>query len=199
MNSGSAPIDATVSQLAYEAAKAVRAKRRAQAGLGPEPAIRGRFYIDRNDDGWQIVDAAYALTIAADSRSAAERTARFVRDYCATHGDVNFESFPYDLNDSLDLDALAKVLVDSETHDVLLSVDAAIPARATRPASCACCGHWAQTPTRCDGCGRTFCSHHMDALTPAARRYAKIIVLCPTCSHEPDPDAEAPWGRGRLT
>jgi len=86
---------------------------RAAVGLRPAPRIRGRFYVEQTLDGWQIVDSAYALTLGCANKTAAMESARFARAYCAAQGDINFDSFPYSLDDPFDVSWLAKALAYS--------------------------------------------------------------------------------------
>jgi hypothetical protein len=62
---------------------------------------RGRFYIEKDDDGqWNVIDDLEALTICFDTKREAEDVATFARQYVRKWGGINFASFPYDLNQS---------------------------------------------------------------------------------------------------
>ncbi len=61
--------------------------------------IRGRFYVEETLDGWQVVDAKYALTLGCQNKTDAYKTASFCREFVRRHGDIDFCSFPYSLDD----------------------------------------------------------------------------------------------------
>lgn len=63
---------------------------------------RGRFYIEHNDDGWCVVDSYHGLVLANDTRREAEQMATFSRAYVRKWGDINFDSFPFSVNEPLD-------------------------------------------------------------------------------------------------
>lgn len=61
--------------------------------------VRGRFYVDKTDDGWQVVDSKYAAVIGAESKRAARGLATFFRSCVKKQGDVNLFSAPYSDDD----------------------------------------------------------------------------------------------------
>jgi len=66
----------------------------------------GRFEIEEIEswDGgraYQVVDYAYANTIGGFSSREAREVLRFAKEYVERHGDIDFNSFPYDLDDEL--------------------------------------------------------------------------------------------------
>ncbi len=61
---------------------------------------RGRFFIEKDDDGlWQVIDDIEGRTLGFDTRSAAEEAATFARQYVRQWGYINFDSFPYSIED----------------------------------------------------------------------------------------------------
>jgi hypothetical protein len=64
--------------------------------------VRGRFYILRDEDGWTVVDSAEHADggcLSFETRREAEGAATFARAYVRKWGDVDFQSFPYSLDD----------------------------------------------------------------------------------------------------
>ena len=74
---------------------------RRRLGLAPRCA---RFYVERMDDAWQLVDAAYGVTLGTPTKRAATDAARFARHYIARHGDIDLGSFPCSVDDPLTYD-----------------------------------------------------------------------------------------------
>lgn len=76
---------------------------RERRGFSPR---EDRFEIEAYEswDGgtaYQVVDYAYANTIGGFSRREARDVLRFAEEYVERHGDIDFNSFPYDLDDEL--------------------------------------------------------------------------------------------------
>lgn len=65
-----------------------------------KPKIRGRFSIEHNDDGWCVLDHQHSSVMCGDTRREAEAEAKFCRAYVKKWGDINFNSYPWDLNES---------------------------------------------------------------------------------------------------
>lgn len=72
---------------------------RSRRGLEPR---QGRFFVERIGDDWQVVDWAYAATLGADIKAQATEIARMARAYVKKHGDIDFGSFPYTLDQPLE-------------------------------------------------------------------------------------------------
>lgn len=66
-----------------------------------------RFYVYRGDadEGWVVVDDAYATVLTGFSNLKEVRGFRkFVNEYVKRWGDIDFRSMPYNLNDPLHYD-----------------------------------------------------------------------------------------------
>lgn len=60
----------------------------------------GRFELERLRRGeWSLIDNKYGFALIFNSKRAAERARAFVNAYVLKHGDINFDSFPFDIND----------------------------------------------------------------------------------------------------
>jgi hypothetical protein len=60
---------------------------------------RGRFFVERIDDYWQVVDDIQSTAIGANTKKEALDMAKFCRDYVRKWGCINFDSFPYSWDD----------------------------------------------------------------------------------------------------
>jgi hypothetical protein len=61
--------------------------------------VRGRFYVERDLDGWTVVDADTTGCLSWDTKKEAEDMARFARAYVRKWGSIDFQSFPYSLDE----------------------------------------------------------------------------------------------------
>jgi hypothetical protein len=62
---------------------------------------RGRFYVERLDEGWNVVDDLDAYCVNTTTKREAEDLATFARQYVKQHGDIDFGSFPHSLDPPL--------------------------------------------------------------------------------------------------
>lgn len=62
---------------------------------------RGRFYIERDLDGWELVDALDGYCVTFETRARAQEARRFAAQYVRKWGDIDFATFPYDLTTPL--------------------------------------------------------------------------------------------------
>lgn len=75
----------------------------------PEPVFkphqpRGRFTVElvgARGEGWNTIDNLDGACLESNTRDDAENMATFARAYVKRHGDVDFNSFPYKLEDPL--------------------------------------------------------------------------------------------------
>lgn len=79
---------------------------RKRRGLPPRSA---RFTIERSEDGYQLVDWAYATTLGSTYRYLAVEDKYTARAYVKRWGDIDLGSFPYDLGDELHYDDPADI------------------------------------------------------------------------------------------
>jgi hypothetical protein len=61
---------------------------------------RGRFYIEK-EENWCLIDSIDGTLVGFDTKIEAEESASFARAYVKRHGDIDFLSFPYDLDQEL--------------------------------------------------------------------------------------------------
>lgn len=61
----------------------------------------GRFYVERLDEGWNVVDDLDAYCVNTATKREAENLAAFARQYVRRHGDIDFGSFPHSLDQPL--------------------------------------------------------------------------------------------------
>lgn len=62
--------------------------------------LRGRFYLDDScEGGWQVVDRLDGSTLGHGSKRWASGVAQFARAYVRLWGDIDFQSFPYSLDE----------------------------------------------------------------------------------------------------
>jgi len=60
---------------------------------------RGRFYIERDDDGmWNVIDDIEGFCVAFETKREALANATFCREYVRKWGWINLASYPYDLD-----------------------------------------------------------------------------------------------------
>jgi hypothetical protein len=60
---------------------------------------RGRFIIERDDDGmWNVIDDIESLCVGFNTKREALDAAKFCRDYVRKWGWINVSSFPYTLD-----------------------------------------------------------------------------------------------------
>lgn len=67
-------------------------------------APRGRFYlVDTRDggDGWTLADDLDGSCVSFDTKAAADDAARFARRYVKRHGDIDLQSFPFQMDQPL--------------------------------------------------------------------------------------------------
>jgi len=62
---------------------------------------RGRFYIERLDEGWNVVDDLDAYCVNTSTKREVEDLAMFARQYVKQHGDIDFGSSPHSLDQPL--------------------------------------------------------------------------------------------------
>lgn len=68
------------------------------------PPRMPRFEVDGSRGNWMVYDWAYAKSLAFDLRKEADAAARFARAYVKRHGDIDFDSFPYEITQELHYD-----------------------------------------------------------------------------------------------
>lgn len=67
--------------------------------LAPRSA---RFEVEGERGDWQVIDWAYATTIGGfETKADAIEAKRFASEYVKKHGDIDFNSFPYSLDEPL--------------------------------------------------------------------------------------------------
>lgn len=71
---------------------------RRRRGMQPRSA---RFTIEGERGDWTLVDWAYATVVGFDRKADAQDAHWFARQYVKKHGDIDFRSFPYTLDDPL--------------------------------------------------------------------------------------------------
>jgi hypothetical protein len=70
------------------------------------PPRSGRIYVEKMeaetpDVRWQVNDAAYTTCLGFRTKAEATDAASFARAYIKEHGDIDFCSFPYSIDDEL--------------------------------------------------------------------------------------------------
>jgi hypothetical protein len=58
-------------------------------------SVRGRFYVQRDEDGWTVVDSATTGCLSWPTKKEAQDAAAFARAYVKRWGDIDFQTFPY--------------------------------------------------------------------------------------------------------
>jgi len=61
----------------------------------------GRFYVERIESHWQVVDAHSSKVLSFEKRADAEDAATFARAYVRRHGDIDLGSFPWAIDSAL--------------------------------------------------------------------------------------------------
>ena len=72
---------------------------RKRRGMPPRSA---RFTIEGQRGEWDLIDWAYATVVGFPRKADAQDAHWFAREYVKRHGDIDFRSFPYRLEDPLD-------------------------------------------------------------------------------------------------
>ena len=79
-----------------------------------QPKTNGRFYINKDDDGYTLVDDSCAACISFDTRKEANAQATFVRAYVKKWGDISLHSYPSSMDDAPTAYGLAMNICDEE-------------------------------------------------------------------------------------
>ena len=69
-----------------------------------KPKINGRFYIEHEDGEWLLIDSIDGTLVGFETKREALENRYFARQYVKIHGDIDFCSFPYGLNEPLTYD-----------------------------------------------------------------------------------------------
>jgi hypothetical protein len=67
--------------------------------VGQRERVRGRFYIERDCDGWTVVDSDSGGCLSWNTKREAEEAARFARAYVRRWGRIDFQSLPLSLDE----------------------------------------------------------------------------------------------------
>ena len=68
-----------------------------------KPKVNGRFYIEK-DENWICVDSVDGTLVGHETKAEALDTMKFARQYVKIHGDIDFLTFPYSLDEPLHYD-----------------------------------------------------------------------------------------------
>jgi hypothetical protein len=70
-----------------------------------------RFELEHLEEGWQVVDYAYANTLGGfETRREARDVMWFARKYVGEHGDIDLGSFPYSLDQPLNYSDVEQII-----------------------------------------------------------------------------------------
>jgi hypothetical protein len=79
---------------------------RRRRGMEPRSA---RFTIEGERGEWMLIDWAYGNTVGFARKADAQDAHWFAREYVKEHGDIDFSTFPYELEEPLVYDDVERV------------------------------------------------------------------------------------------